>query len=409
MRPRLPSGGAVAILAAVALVLLALPAHAPAQSPRPPAGAEAGVLGLGARGPVVRELQRELRRRGIRVVVDGRYGPGTKRAVARLQRRLGLRVNGIVDRSFLWSMGLSVCGLPGPTTARGGPRNELRLGATGPRVCALQRLLVRAGDDDVEVDGGYGPLTRAAVRRAQRRVGLRPSGVADDLLLRRLRAPRPGAPTPVRAGTLLSVGAQGDAVLRLQSELRRRGYEVSADGVFGPQTRRAVVRVQRSLGVAVDGRVDAALLRRLGTFRARHLRVFPVQAPHSFGDDWGAPRHQGRHQGNDIVAPRRAPVVAVADGVIDRMTRVERGLGGIYVWLRDDAGTRYYYAHLSSIAPGLAPGSRVRAGQRIGAVGRTGDARGGVFHLHFELHPAGRGAVNPYPELRAVDTVTVAI
>lgn len=410
MRPRLPSGGAVAILAAVAFVLLVHPAHAPAQSPRPPAGAEAGVLGLGARGPVVRELQRELRRRGIRVAVDGRYGPGTKRAVARLQRRLGFRVNGIVDRSFLWSMGLSVCGLPGPTTARGGPRNELRLGATGPRVCALQRLLVRAGDDDVEVDGGYGPLTRAAVRRAQRRVGLRPSGVADDRLLRRLRAPRPGGPAaPVPARASLAVGAQGDAVLRLQSELRRRGYEVSADGVFGPETRRAVARVQRSLGVPVTGRVDAGLLRRLGTFRARHLRVFPVQAPHSFGNDWGAPRHQGRHEGNDIVAPRGAPVVAVADGVIDRMTRVERGLGGIYLWLRDDSGTRYYYAHLSSIAPGLTPGTRVRAGQRIGAVGRTGDARGGVFHLHFQLHPGGGRPVNPYVELRAVDTVTVAV
>jgi peptidoglycan hydrolase-like protein with peptidoglycan-binding domain len=395
--------GVVAAVVAAAALALASPAPAPAQSARPPAGAEAGVLGLGARGSVVRELQRELRRRGLRVAVDGRYGPGTKRAVGRLQRRLGLRVNGIVDRPFLWSLGLSVCALPGPTTARGGARGELRLGSYGPRVCALQRALRRAGDESVEVDGGYGPLTRTAVRRAQRRLGMRPSGVADDVLRRRLRGGAP-AVTPPPSATGLDVGATGPAVRRLQDELRRRGFAITADGAYGPRTRLAVARMQRRLGLRVNGRADPALLRRLGSFRARHLRAFPVQAPHSFTDDWGAPRHQGRHEGNDNIAPRGAPVVAVASGTIERMTRVERGLGGIYLWLRDDAGTAYYYAHLSTIAAGLRPGSRVSLGQRIGAVGRTGDARGGVYHLHFELHPPGRGPINPYEELRAVDT-----
>ena len=104
-----------------------------------------------------------------------------------------------------------------------------------------------------------------------------------------------------------------------------------------------------------------------------------------------------------MIAPRGAPVVAVASGVVERLTRRERGLGGIWLWLRDDAGTAYYYAHLSSIEPGIAPGTRVVAGGRLGAVGRTGDARGGVFHLHFEMHPPLRGAVNPYAELRAVN------
>ncbi len=405
MSPRARHGGVVVILVALAAVL-AIPASAPAR-PAPPAGAEAGVLGLGARGAVVRDLQRELRRRGLRIGIDGRYGPATRRAVARLQRRLDLRVNGIVDRPFLWSLGLSVCGLPGPTAARGGPRSELRLGAHGPRVCALQRALRRGGDRGLAVDGGYGPRTRESVRRAQRRLGLRASGVADDRLLARLRTgPRPAGPV-VASGTPLSVGTRGPAVRRLQDELRRRGYAIRVDGVYGPATRRAVARLQRRLGLRVNGAVDAALLRRLGTFRARHLQAFPVRAPHSFGDDWGAPRPQGPHRGTDVIAPPGAPVVAVAPGVITDLTRVERGRGGIYLWLRDDTGTTYYYAHLSSIAPGLVPGSRVTTGQRIGAVGRTGDARGTVFHLHFELHPGGGRAINPYPELRAVDAATV--
>jgi peptidoglycan hydrolase-like protein with peptidoglycan-binding domain len=390
-------------LAAVVATAVALAACEPAGAARPAAGAEAGVLEVGSRGPTVRALQRELRERGLRVAVDGAYGPGTRRAVARLQRRLGLRVNGRADRPLLWWLGLSVCALPGPTSARGGPRGELRLGAYGPRVCALQRALRRSGAR-LAVDGGYGPRTRAAVRRAQRRVGLPATGVADDRLMAGLRSGRRASP----AGTLLALGASGPRVRRVQEALLRRGFRVAVDGAYGPRTRLAVARLQRRLGIRVNGAVDAGLLRRLGATRPLRLAVFPVQGPHSFIDDFGAPRHQGPHQGNDIVAVRGAPVVAVADGAIERMTRVERGLGGIWIWLRADDGTAYYYAHLRAISPGLAPGVRVAAGRRIGAVGRTGDARGGVYHLHFEMHPPGRRrALNPYAELRAVDTSAV--
>ncbi|MBJ7455428.1 MAG: CoA transferase, partial [Thermoleophilia bacterium] len=202
----------------------------------------------------------------------------------------------------------------------------------------------------------------------------------------------------------ISVGSEGPQVRRLQVALRRQGFGLSSDGAFGPQTRQAVVRYQRREGLPVSGTADVTLLRRLSATRARHLVVFPVPGPHAFSNDFGAPRHQGRHEGIDILAARGTPVVAVADGVIDSMSRADTGLGGIRLWLKDDAGTRYYYAHLSSIAPELTIGSRVAAGRRIGAVGRTGDARGGVFHLHFEMHPGGGRAVNPYPELFDLDT-----
>jgi murein DD-endopeptidase MepM/ murein hydrolase activator NlpD len=76
-------------------------------------------------------------------------------------------------------------------------------------------------------------------------------------------------------------------------------------------------------------------------------------------------------------------------------------LGGNRLWLTDDRGTAYYYAHLSAYAPGITDGVRVRAGQVIGFVGNTGDAISTPPHLHFEVHPGNGDSVDPYPYLMA--------
>lgn len=252
-------------------------------------------------------------------------------------------------------------------------------------------------------------------------------------------AAAPAAPTrtaPVGQAVLgrreIAIGSRGGDVRTLQRILRRRGFRLIPDGVFGSHTRAAVRALQRRWRTAPTGRADFAFLRRLGVrlravaggtapapapapvaapypvagpdaAKARYLKTLPVQGKHRYFNDWGAPRSQGRHEGTDVMAARGVPVVSVGDGVISRLTRTETGLGGIWIWLRDRAGNTYYYAHLNAIVPGLAAGTRVKVGQPLGSVGNSGDARYGATHLHFEIHPGGGSATNPYPELLLVD------
>ncbi len=119
--------------------------------------------------------------------------------------------------------------------------------------------------------------------------------------------------------------------------------------------------------------------------------ICPVAGSSSYADGWGNPRSGGRrHQGVDMMARRGTPLVAVVSGSVQFK---HNSLGGNAVWLRGDDGHAYYYAHLSAYE-GSSRG--VAQGEVIGYVGDTGNATG-VNHLHFEVHPGGGAAVNPYP------------
>jgi hypothetical protein len=143
--------------------------------------------------------------------------------------------------------------------------------------------------------------------------------------------------------------------------------------------------------------------------------VFPVIGAVTYSDDFGAPRAGGAHEGNDILADRRAPAVAVESGKVKFWTTSANA--GCMLYLYGDSGTTYLYIHLNNdltsrndnrgscvagtaYAPRLKDGARVGAGQLIGYVGDSGDANGIHPHLHFEVHPNDGSAVDPYPYLR---------
>jgi peptidoglycan LD-endopeptidase LytH len=135
-----------------------------------------------------------------------------------------------------------------------------------------------------------------------------------------------------------------------------------------------------------------------GGGRTVPLSACPVAQPNFVTNSFGDPRSGGRrHQGNDIMAARGVGIYAVNDGTITS-TR-SGGLGGLAVYLWDGAN-RYYYAHLDRIS--VSSGQSVSAGQRLGDNGDTGNARGGPPHLHFEIHPGGGRAIDPYPSLSRV-------
>ena len=165
--------------------------------------------------------------------------------------------------------------------------------------------------------------------------------------------------------------------------------------------------------------------------------LFPLENRLAWTDTFGAPRSGGRtHAGNDLMAPKMTPLLAVVDGKLDWLNLTGKlssynNLPYYNILLRGDDGNDYFYIHLNNdtpgtddglggvqyaYAPGLTNGTHVLRGDIIGYVGDSGNAEDAGSHLHFEIHvggyvAAGSGqtrtpsAIDPYASLKAAPTL----
>jgi len=356
----------------------------------------------GERSELVRRLQTLLQQAGVKVPggVDGLYGKGTASAVSVFQQAKGLPVTGVVDLATATALGL-VTATP-----------QLAQGSSGTAVQQLQQRLIAVG---IRVPGGadgqFGPATAKAVLAFQTARRVPATGTVDayTAALIQLSSAAPATPPPNQpsAPSPLGPGSNGPAVTAVQRQLIAVGARPAggADGVYGTATKKSVALFQRWMGLPSTGLLDAATAAALTTAAGAAptvaaLASFPLPRTCAFWDTWGAPRAGGRrHEGTDIFAKRGTPVLAVADGRITRLRNDYPGSrGGNQFWLTAKDGTKYFYGHLDGFAEGIGLGVPVRAGDVIGYAGKTGLTT--VVHLHFEVHPGGGTAVNPYAILK---------
>jgi murein DD-endopeptidase MepM/ murein hydrolase activator NlpD len=284
----------------------------------------------------------------------------------------------------------------------------------------------QVAERDLELTRHEISLTKGAIERLQRSVGRiqrrldrraviafqNGPGTTIDLLL----SSRSIADFSARLEFLGSM-TQSDADLIVERDVAEEQLQRERDDLLTLEHRqaetadafqRAKDRIQSALA-DISARVQELTAKYREELQASHaldaigqtpnpnaaLQVCPVAGPNSFVDSFGWPRVGHTHQGIDLIAAAGTPVVAAHPGVVSRSSSTD---GGLQAYVRAPSGTYTFYAHLSGYSS--ASGS-VGAGTVIGYVGSTGNA-GSTNHLHFEYHPGGGAAVNPYQMLLAV-------
>ena len=403
-----------------------------------------GQPSFGDKGPHVVAVQTAIMRNGFTLKggATGVFNKATQRALKSFQKVVGLKVTGVVDVATAKVLKVATPATttvppttttvpPTPTTTTPAvvyPLTTSTLpvrGTKGASVVAVQKALKAAGlEVRGGIDGAFGSGTTSTISSFQASKGLPVTGALDIptavalALIAPVVAPVPApvATAPVVSNLLnpaaLPVrGNRGEAVRILQKALINAGIEVKggADGVFGGATFVALQKYQTANGLTVSGTVTSQTAVKMGLIAAPAvtISVFPVQGVCSYENTWLAPRPNNRqHLGVDIIAKEGNLLYAVADGTITKHYTVGTDkLAGNGVRLTMADGTYFFYGHMQKIADGMAVGTKVKAGQVVGYLGKTGATN--TPHLHLEVHPLGGAAIDPTPIVAAVDACRV--
>ena len=252
---RLPRRWQTALTSLVLATALLDAAQALAQS----AGS---ALQLNDRGDAVIELQQRLTDLGYYSgEVTGFYGSQTQEAVTRFQQAVGLNSDGVVGTATETALRTPSAPAPSNSPIGNPPRSLVRLGDNGDQIAELQRRLTDLGYYTGTATGTFDRPTEAAVQRFQHDNGLLPDGIVGASTEVALRQPVGQSAASPAAGSapagnvsLLRLGDTGAAVAQLQSNLSDRGfYQGAITGNYDAPTQTAVMTLQRSKGLTVDG------------------------------------------------------------------------------------------------------------------------------------------------------------
>ena len=401
-----------------------------------------GQPSFGDKGPHVVAVQTAIMRNGFSLNggATGVFNKATQRALKSFQKVVGLKVTGVVDTATAKVLNVAaastttvqattttVAATTTTTPAVVYPLTTSTLpvrGAKGDAVVAVQKALKAAGlDVKGGIDGAFGSGTTSTISSFQTSKGLTSTGVLDIptavalALIAPVAAPAPATVSVASTSSLLNPsslpvrGNRGDSVRTLQNALINAGVEVKggADGVFGGATYVALQKYQTANGLTVTGTLTTQTAVQLGLVAAPavSISVFPVQGLCSYENTWHAPRGTERlHLGVDILAKEGNLIYAVTDGTITKLNTVGTDkLAGNGVRLTMADGTYFFYGHMQKIADGITVGTKVKAGQVVGYLGKTGATN--TPHLHIEVHPLGGAAIDPTPVMAAVDACSV--
>lgn len=144
-----------------------------------------------------------------------------------------------------------------PTPAASPQSNDkplLKRGSKGEAVKTLQSLLNQLGYSVGAVDGIFGPATENGVKRFQASCGLVADGIVGPKTWAALeRAKAQPSSKPVIERPTVRRGSRGRTVEYLQQLLRKHGFVLAVDGIFGPATEKAVIEFQKKKGLVADG------------------------------------------------------------------------------------------------------------------------------------------------------------